>query len=430
MTGHAHQGDAAQAKGGMLHLGDATPEEIRRIVEALYHVHRLIAVITDLDTLLVRITQESKSVAGAEASSLILYDAASDELYFQVALGEAGDQEALKRDIRLKMGQGIAGATAQTRRSIIVDNAQDDPRFFRDVDAAIGFQTRNLLAVPMLDRDRLVGVLEVVNKVDGSSFTDRDMRVMEMFSGLAATSITNARLIEEHIRNERLAAIGQAVTGLSHYTKNIVTGLTSSADLIDMGLESENLDVLRRAWPVFKRSTKRISNFVQDMLSFSKPQKPMRAPCRIEEIIEEACETFGELFTRQKIALAVDTSGVTTPIEADAQALYRCLLNLLMNAAEAVPAEGGRIDVSAAVLPTGTLEVRVEDNGQGIAAKDLQRIFDPFFSTKGSKGTGLGLAVTRKIVDEHGGSIRVSSILNRGAQFRIVLPVKAPEKLE
>lgn len=407
----------------MAPLAEASAEELRRIVEALYRVHNLIAAITDLDTLLLRISEESCHVARAEASSVMLYNPATEELYFHVAIGSTGDQDALKRAIRLKPGQGIAGATAASRQSINVPDARADSRFFSDADTASQFTTRNLLAVPMLDRDNLIGVLEVVNKVDGDGFTDLDTHALEMFSNLAASSVANARLIEEQIRTERLAAIGQAITGLSHHTKNIVTGLNSSAGLIEMGMQSGNMDVLLKAWPAFKRSTSRISNFVQDMLSFSKPRIPLRERHEPAALIEEARETFSELFARNKIKLHIDTAGVAGPVYVDGAAIYRCLVNLLTNAADAVPNEAGEIHCTARTLEDGSLEIIVADNGRGVPQEHRDKIFDPFFSTKGAHGTGLGLAVTAKVMREHGGEVQLLDTPGGGAAFRLLLPV-------
>ena len=110
-------------------LDSASAGDMRRAVEAMYRVHVFISAITDLDSLLEYITQESQIVAGAEASSIILYDADRNDLYFHVALGESGDQERLKKEVRLKLGQGIAGATAQSRKSIHVKNAHEAERF-------------------------------------------------------------------------------------------------------------------------------------------------------------------------------------------------------------------------------------------------------------------------------------------------------------
>lgn len=403
-------------------IGEAATEEIKRVVEALYRVHQLTGAITDLDTLLTRIVEESRGVAQAEACSLLLYDEAANDLYFHVALGDSGDQEALKRDIRLEMGQGIAGTCAAMRTSINVEDASKDARVYRGADEATDFATRSLLALPMVDRDELVGVLEVVNKVGGGAFSLFDLHVMEMFSSSAASAIVNARLIEDHVRNERLAAIGQAVAGLSHYTKNIVTGLSSSAELIEMGLDAGNVEMLQRSFPVFKRATKRITNFVQDLLSFSRHTAPLREECRLEYVVNEVRDTYAELFVMKDIALEVDLASAPHSIFVDTQALYRCLLNLMTNAMDAVSGQDGRVEIHAATQPDGSAEITVRDNGPGIPGRLRERIFDPFYSTKGSGGTGLGLAVTRKILREHGGDITVEEASGGGACFRITLP--------
>lgn len=409
-------------------LDSASTAEMRRAVEAMYRVHEFINAITDLDSLLEHITVESQIVAGAEASSIILYDGDRDDLYFHVALGESGDQERLKQEVRLKLGQGIAGATAETRTSINVKNAQEDARFFRSADDTSNFQTRSLLAVPMLDHDRLVGVLEVLNKIDGDHFTTLDMHVMEMFSGLAATAITNARLVEEKIKTERLAAIGQAVTGLSHYTKNIVSGLNNSAELIEMGLNQNNFEVLHRTWPVFKRSTKRITHFVQDMLSFSKPRKPYREQFQLPELLEEVVENYHDLFHRKKIDVTVDTAALSSAVYGEPVSLHRCILNLVSNAADAVSDSDGRIAIRAKDLDGRGVEITIDDNGPGIPPEIQAQIFDPFFSTKGAKGTGLGLAITQKIIHEHDGELTLSQGPMGGASFCILLPSFQPKK--
>lgn len=403
-------------------LANVTPDEMRRIVDALYRVHRLISAITELDTLLERIVEESKQVANAEACSLLLYDERRDELYFHVTLSEQGNQQALKNLVRLKLNQGIAGVAAAKRESINVPDVEHDGRFYRAADAASKFQTRSVLAVPMVDREVLVGILEVVNKVGGGAFTDTDTHVMEMFSSLAANAIINARLIEENLRAERLAAIGQAVAGLSHYTKNIITGMRGSADLIDQGIAKNNLDFLRQSWPIFQRSTKRISHLVEDMLAFSKPRKPTYEEIELKVLLDEVIQTFYGLLVRKNVQLNIELKKVRAPISVDTRGMFSCLLNLMMNAADAVPAASGVIRVSAETDPEGTLTIEIADNGPGIPEANLEVVFDPFFSTKGAQGTGLGLAVTKKIIGEHHGQITAERAPEGGALFRIVLP--------
>ncbi len=406
---------------GLPWLDTASRADMRRAVEALYHVHGLLGAITDLDALLASIGEESRHVARAEAASVMLYDEASDELYFQVALGESGDQEALKREIRLKTGQGIAGIAAATRAAVNVPDASKDPRIFRDADAAAGFHTRSLLAVPMIERDRLVGVLEVVNKVGADTFSPLDEHVMAMFSSLAATAVVNARLIERQIRTERLAALGQAIAGLTHHIKNILTGLGSSTELIQMALDRNNQEMALRTWPVLKRNVQRMSNFVQDLLAFSKPRTPLCQKTELAALVREACDSVRDLFNAKELLLEADTGDGPLFVWVDTDGIYRCLLNLIHNAAEAVPERDGRVRITARTTANGALEIEVADNGPGIPPELREKIFDPFFSTKGSKGTGLGLATSAKVVEEHGGRLELAPTAS-GACFRIILP--------
>ena len=404
-------------------LEHASPADIKRAVEALYHVHGLMTALTDLDTLLERISEEGRAVARAEAASVILYDEVTDELYFRVALGDSGDQETLKREVRLKPGQGIAGAAAQERVTIHVPDVTRDDRFYGNADEMTRFQTHNILAVPMIERNKLVGVLELVNKLDGEAFSPLDQYVMEMFGAVAASAVVNARLIEEQIRTTRLAAIGQAIAGLTHHIKNILTGLNSSAELIEMALENNNTALVKKTWPVLRRSTHRISNFVQDLLLYAKPRKPMIESCQVHRIIVDACETMRDLFDRKHVAVDIDVPEGVDPIQADPEALYRCLMNLVTNAADAVPDNNGVIHITATRTAEKFLEIQIADNGPGIPPDMRDSIFEIFFSTKGTHGTGLGLASARKIAREHGGDL-VLVDRDDGACFKLILPLE------
>ena len=402
-------------------LEHASPADINRAVEALYHVHGLMTALTDLDTLLERISEEGRAVARAEAASVILYDKMANELYFRVALGDSGNQETLKREVRLKMGQGIAGAAAAQQTTIHVPDVEQDSRFYRDADNVSDFRTRNLLAVPMIERNQLVGVLELVNKVDGEAFSPLDQHVMEMFSSVAASAVVNARLIEDQIKTTRLVAIGQAIAGLTHHIKNILTGLNSSAELIEMGMENNNTDLIVKTWPALRRSTHRISNFVQDLLLYAKPRKPIIQKCDAHRIIVDACETMRDLFNTKEVTVKIDVKHDVGPIHVDPDALYRCLMNLITNAADAVPASEGRIDITVQRNDNNQVEILVADNGPGIPEHIRDTIFEIFVSTKGAHGTGLGLACARKTAEEHGGGL-VLLAPESGACFKLTLP--------
>jgi signal transduction histidine kinase len=170
---------------------------------------------------------------------------------------------------------------------------------------------------------------------------------------------------------------------------------------------------------------RKISDFVQDMLSFSKARTPVREQVALRSLVDEATETFMDLFQQKNVDLRADLDAVTEPLSVDPQAIYRCLINILGNAAHALPSDHGRIDIRATPDPGGGVRIEISDNGPGVPERFRERIFDPFFSTKGSGGTGLGLAVTRKIIEEHGGGVVCLEAPNGGALFRILLPPSA-----
>src|SRR5258706_5070475 len=170
-------------------------QDLLRIFEAT----RAIASTLRLSELLETVVKLASEVVHAEAGSLLLMDHGTGELYFDVALGEKGG--ALKQ-VRLKKGEGIAGWVAENQKPAVVNHVADDPRWAQKADKTSQFQTKAILAVPMLVKDKLIGVMEAINRADGSPFNDQDVQMLETFASQAAIAIENARLFES-IRQEK-----------------------------------------------------------------------------------------------------------------------------------------------------------------------------------------------------------------------------------
>ena len=217
--------------------------------------------------------------------------------------------------------------------------------------------------------------------------------------------------------------MGQAISGLSHYIKNILAAMETSQTLMERGITAEDLGIVRRVWNIFRRSNQRISNLVLDMLAYSKERKPEIQDCLINDICEEAAELCQDRFRAKKAKLELALDPQLPGIQADPQGMHRCLLNLLTNAIDALGEDRGVVKISTRKHGEHQVQVFVEDNGSGIPTNICERIFDVFFSTKGSQGTGLGLAVTKKIIEEHWGSIEVDSSPGKGTRFSIQLPI-------
>lgn len=401
---------------------DLPPEDLRRILDAFARVQRLVSNITDRDRVLRSILEESQNIAQAEASSLLLYDEKADDLYFHVVLSDEGNPQALQEQVRLSLDEGIAGAAARSRRSVNVADVQSDLRFYPKADSLSTFKTHSILAVPMVDKDNLMGVVEVLNKVGGGGFSQTDQYVMELFAGQVATVLSNARLIEENLRSERVVAIGMAIAGMSHHIKNLLANLEASLELADEGLRDGNDQFFTKGWSVLKRNVRRVSDVVADMLAYAKPRFPRCEWHDAGKLLGQLGETVADRVAKDQLAYQCRMANAPERVYVDAAGFERCLLNLLNNAFDAVPKGKGRVELLATRDEFGALIVKVQDNGPGIPLQHSEKIFDPFYSTKGSAGTGLGLAVTRKIVAEHGGNVLMEPGDEGGACFVLRFP--------
>lgn len=394
-----------------------------RLVDALYRIVRTIQNVEDLQVLLRAIMEESKSLLDCEASSLFLYDEEKNDLYFEVVIGGA---EGV-REIRVPIGEGIVGAAAKDNETHIVQDTSADARHFKKVDTSSGFVTRNLIATPMIRDGKLIGVLEVLNKNDNRPFDGMDAKVLEIMAEHAAAAIVKAQLIQQNIQAQRLAAMGTASASLAHYIKNILTQLKGSASLIDMGLDAQNMDLLSQSWPIMKRSTDKIGKLVQDMLAISREREPEREELDLNEMLNQILEDSEARAKKAEVKLEAELDGSIPTMELDPSRMHDSILNLVGNAIEALEEHGienGRVLVRSKLAEDGkSVVVEVVDNGPGMPPEIQQKIFEPFFSTKGSRGTGLGLAVVRKTIEEHDGKLVLDSTVGEGTVFRIDLPV-------
>ena len=383
------------------------------------------AKVTDLNPLLEQIMIESKDIIGAEASSLMLFDESTEELYFKVTTGEKG--EAVKV-IRLKLGEGIAGTCAKERRTIVINDVTGDDRHYRGADRVSRFETRSILATPMIRSDKLIGVIEVLNKFDGEPFTESDRKVLEFLADHAAIVIENAFLVEANMRAERLATMGRAIADLSHYIKNVLAGVHGSASLIDLGLEKRNYRMVKKAWPILRRTTDKINSLVRSMLSYSRPYEPVRTKASMDMVVEDVCRSVEESAARDDITLERKLSGDVPIALFDVDRIHDAVLNLVTNALDAVREEKKRrVTVRTEYgEKDDRILVKVEDSGPGIPPDAGMKIFEPFFSTKGPQGTGLGLAITLKSIREHGGDVLVEAREGGGTRFTITLPLVRP----
>ena len=240
------------------------------------------------------------------------------------------------------------------------------------------------------------------------------------------------QLVEEKTRRlletERLAAVGETVAGLSHAIKNISGGLSGGSFVLEQGLELDNRAYLLDGWQMLKKNIDRITDLSVDLLDYAKADSLKVRSCDPNGPLKDVAELMTEKAADKGVDLRVDISAALEPMICDPDAVHRCLLNLVTNALEACSETENCPDrkcIRLQSLPAEGwgVEYRVTDNCGGMDPETRAKIFTPFFSTKGRAGTGIGLMLTKKIVDKHGGDITVSSAKGAETVFSIKLPV-------
>jgi len=223
--------------------------------------------------------------------------------------------------------------------------------------------------------------------------------------------------------NARLAGVGQTVAGLSHTLKNVLNGLRAGQFVIDRALKTGDEQKLRKGLRVTRSSMRRIERLIFDMLNYVKDRDPRRESLDPNRIVRSVVAELKGMAKGWKIELRTETDEAIGPAELDRMEIYRALVDLATNAIEACT-EGGQGDL--VVLGSrgrpDEIELSVSDNGIGMTEEVLASLYTRFVSTKATGGTGLGMVVVKKIVDEHGGTIAVDSAPGEGTTFRIRLP--------
>ena len=277
----------------------------------------------------------------------------------------------------------------------------------------------------------------VLNTKDGRHFPVRyasDVLYEEgQFLGVVNffQDLTRIKELErELVQSERMAAVGQTVSGLAHYVKNILIGLKGGSYVVDVGIQNNDTQKLKTGWQTIQKNIHRVADLTQDLLTCSKDRKPEPVPCFPNTIIKEVVDLTWEFANSKGVALDTTLDPDMGEVILDPQTLHRCLLNLINNAVDAC-LEDEDLSKEFCVSITSRREkdsrifLEVRDNGCGMDEQTQEKLFNPMFSSKGGKGTGLGLLVTQKLIEEHRGSIVVQTRPGQGSRFFVRLPFEA-----
>ncbi len=392
-----------------------TPEGLQhdhRNLRTLYEVNQIISSVFDLKEVLNRIIDITLRILHAERGFIMLRDEETGELVPQAVRNRDAHE--------ITISKTIVNKVLESGKSILTDDAMSDDRFSGGK-SIVDYHIRSCLCVPLKSKDKTLGIMHVDNKLSTRSFSEEDLELLSAIGAEAGVLVENAKLYSANLKAERLAAIGQTIAGLSHYVKNILTGVEGGKTLVDMGISNGNQELLKKGWEIVRSSNDRISQLVLNMLDFSRERKPVREKTSINNIINDVISLMGERCKQKAVSIKANLDESIPEIEVDPTGIHRATLNIVTNAIDAVEKKKGKIVISTALNPSSQIQISISDNGSGIPQEDIPKIFDIFHSSKGAGGTGLGLTVTKKIIDEHQGEIKVESKEGQGTTFTITL---------
>lgn len=396
-----------------------TPEAGANAIDNLRFLYELIreqGSVFDVDDLLDHILRRAFDILPAERGFTMLFD---DDGQLQIKNARFADNV---KDEKPPISRTIINEVLEKQVGVLSTNAMSDQRFAAGK-SVHNYGIRSAICVPINGRDKILGIIHLDCGLSEHTYSTEQLRLLTAIGYQTGLAVDNIRLHLASVQSERLAAAGETVAVLSHHIKNILQALGAGIDVVEMGLEADNLGKAKEAWPIVQRNLGRINDFILNMLAFSKDREPLLESVQVNDVLEDCMKLVSPAADERGIAIITDLAEDLPPIPADLDGLRQVALNLLNNAMDVVADEAGIITVKSAYDPaTDSVVMTVIDNGGGIQEDQLDQIFKPFYSGKGHKGTGLGLAVTRKIVTEHRGKIDVDSVPGEGTTFSISLP--------
>jgi len=395
----------------------------------------------DIDELLDRIMRLIFDWVEADRGCIMLMDPETKQLTPKVRRNRrAGGKEDSER---ITISQTILDYCMERNEGVLTSDAQEDERW-NPAASIVRMGVREAICAPLTGRYGVVGVIYIDTlsppqalggKTTPNKFNDEHLKLLIAIARQAALAVEDTQYYSAMVEAERLAAIGQTIATLSHHIKNILQGIRGGSFLIKEGLAQHNETMVGKGWEFVERNQQRISTLVMDMLTFSKERQPDLERGDLNQIVADVVELMVVRAAEKQVELICEPNPRIPPLVFDNEGIHRAVLNVVTNAIDACydtgeeePTRPGRVVVSTEYLPDEKLaRVVIADNGPGIAPEEVKNIFTLFVSHKGSRGTGLGLPVSEKIMKEHGGRILLDSQVGEGSRFTLEMPANLPD---
>jgi two-component system phosphate regulon sensor histidine kinase PhoR len=409
-------------------------------LSAINNAARIMASSLEFDSVPQTILEEAVRVLGANAGSIALLDETS-ALVFKAVVGPSSEKLV---NVKVPAGHGLIGWVSQNSKSVRVDDVRKDPRFYRGIDQTTGLTTLNVIAVPLLIARRVIGVLELINKIEGK-FDEEDLTVVETLAQSAAVTIENARLV----RDLRVHALelekayaelkeadhlkSEMVQNVSHELRAPLTFILGYIELLMSNDFGQMTDDQQKAMDVVHRKCMLLNKIVNDIVTLQKLEIAglnLQA-VSLNTLLTQTLQAAQFSAQEAQQTLTTDMPSHDVQVAADEQRLSQVLDNLVNNAIK-FSKPGGTITLRLRDERSFT-RIEVQDMGIGVPADKLEKIFDRFYQADGSStrrygGVGLGLAICKSILTAHGGKIWAESETGKGSRFIFTLP-KIPETM-
>ncbi len=407
-------------------------------IDRIYRLERLIEVSRnlnanlDLEPYLKSIIEVAAELTYSQEASLLEIAEEGDHLHY---IASPWYRIEKLRPLSIPLEKSIVGWVFSHNQPLVIQNAQLDPRLFKEVDLVLEYETLNIAAVPMKIKGQPIGVLEAVNKIGKANYTEEDLNILETLAAQAAVAIQNQKLLDKSQSAYRqlleLDRMKSDFIAISSHELRIPTGLIlGHASLLQEDADGD----MKIQLDTIVRNAAHLKDIIEDLADVDNFQTGMakvrRRPVAIGRLIKDVVSSYQELARQRNVSLRADVSKINTMIEGDAHKIRIALGNLTKNAVTFTDA-GDRVLVTGELIP-GFVKISVMDNGIGIPEKDQQRIFERFYQvethlTRRHGGMGLGLPIARGMIEMHGGRIWVESMEGKGSNFQFLLPINTAQ---
>jgi signal transduction histidine kinase len=403
----------------------------RSNLQVMYRTALAVSHTLDIDQLLQRIMELIFEWVDADRGCIMLLDPDTKNLEPKVRQTRRGNRASEK----ITVSKTIVDYVMERNEGVLTSDAREDDRW-SPAASIVQMGVREAICVPMQGRYDVVGLIyidtsttpkEIIRNLRPDKFTQDHLKLMIAIAHQAALAVEDTRYYSAMVQAERLAAIGQTIATLSHHIKNILQGIRGGSYLIEMGLADHDESLVSKGWKIVDKNQNKISALVMDMLTFSKEREPELAPSDLNEIVGDVIELMRSRAEELDVQLHWQPEPRIPTLVFDPEGIHRAVLNVVTNALDAAGAQpSGQVHVSTRYSDEDSkVRVLIDDNGPGIPSDQIDKLFSPFVSFKGGRGTGLGLPVSKKIVTESGGRVLVETKVGHGSRFILELPAVA-----